>query len=223
MSDGRARKPWWLWASVAAGAFGLVTLTAVITAIVTGADIEWGAQQLGSVAEWVAALGTLLAVFGVAVAWSGELRASKAVKEAENRRLEDDLRRARERRAEQASKVWVTVARTDDSGKPVTVLTVHNGGEAPIYEIQFAIPDAPRSESPVLIADLAVPGTTDFPLNGVSAQGIDLGDALSGELLKPGRIAIHFLDSQGRLWEQTTHGRLRLVDASQAVEHQLND
>ena len=171
----------------------------------------------GSVADWVGAIGGLLAVSAAVVSW---WTSEKVVKLEEKRDREREL--AAERR--QAEHVTVVGVQCPDAPREERyAILVVNGSDAPIYDIRVESQRADKScDNPPL--DLAVlpPGKFVIPAHPTYNWGSVIDQEVAQIKLnmmtkgKAGEMITHvsFVDAASRKWELVRGRELRSADSS---------
>ncbi|TWF77197.1 hypothetical protein FHX44_113102 [Pseudonocardia hierapolitana] len=172
-------------------------------------------MDLGSVADWVNAAGTVCA-FGAAlfagiVAVGSYRTQQRAIDRQLTAHAEDERRRARSERQWQASKVavWVyrgrnswTVHAANSSGLPVYRLTVRIAGEEP----PFSVAIERGTQGPT-------PADTARKLTNALRVVLDQRNALHMDPNKL-HVAIAFTDAAGVRWRRDERGKLDEVPDS---------
>ena len=174
-------------------------------------------MDAGSLADWVGAVGGLLAVFAAVVSWQ---TSEKVVK------LEEKRDRERESAAERRQAEHVTVVGVQCPDAPQEeryAILVVNGSDAPIYDIRVESQRADKSSAnPPL--DLAVlpPGKFVIPAHPTYNWGSVIDQDVAHMRLnmmtkgKAGEMItrVSFVDAASRKWELVRGRELRRADPS---------
>jgi hypothetical protein len=138
-------------------------------------------DRLGTIPDWIAALGTVFAFFVALGLLTKELAA--------RREAEDD------RRSEQARRVaaWTLPGPVPEI---THVLVMHNGSEEPVYAITLIMEDQDK------------PGSVTRKDFWDYLPPEERSKESSGSVGRPGPITLSFTDAAGRRWTRYPDGRL---------------
>ena len=171
-------------------------------------------MDAGSLADWVGAVGGLLAVFAAVVSWQ---TSEKVVK------LEEKRDRERESAAERRQAEHVTVVGVQCPDAPQEeryAILVVNGSDAPIYDIRIESQKAnKRSDNPPLVLAVLPPGKFVIPTHPQFIWGsvIDQETAqIKLNMMTKGKAGemitrVSFVDAASRKWELVRGRELRSV------------
>lgn len=174
----------------------------------------------GSVAEWVGALGGVLAVFAAVVSW---LTSLKIVKLEEKR---DSERRIADERNQAELVTVIGVMRPESQKLEQYGIMVINGSNAPIYEVTIESQKADKSAAnPELKLSVLPPGRYVIPAHPTYKWGSVIDQDAQQDKLdmmskgRGGEMITHvtFVDAASREWELVRGRELRRIKSGTGV------
>lgn len=179
-------------------------------------------MDVGSLADWVGAVGGLLAVAAAIVSW----QTSEKVVKLEQKRDQERQVEAERRQAEHVAVVGVHCPDAP-RGERYAILVV-NGSDAPIYDIRIKSQKADKScENPQLKLAVLPPGKFVIPPHPTYIWGAVIDQDAAHMKLNMmakgdgGEMITHvsFADAASRKWELVRGRELRSVGSSGGTAH----
>lgn len=179
-------------------------------------------MDVGSLADWVGAIGGVLAVFAAVVSWQ---TSEKVVKLEEKR----DRERETESERRQAEHVAVVGVQCPDFPEEERyAILVVNGSDAPIYDIRIESQKADKScDNPPLVLAVLPPGKFLIPAHPQYHWGSVIDQDVAHRNLnmmtkgKAGEMItrVSFVDAASREWELVRGRELRSVGSGGGAAH----